>query len=201
MHWEFYLGLEDDFLRASRYVDFSESNLTTHSQFFTQALASACLEFECVNKTIASVAEWHEIRNICDIKSLYDKKHKLIFSTQLQSLRGEWNIKPFSDWTNEERPIWWQAYNSIKHDRHNSSSNGNLQNAMYATGASYIANLILANTEGGVSTARVRNSPSKLFAIKSINNEGDSDHFLGSVLSHCELCLSKASVAAYQSSI
>ena len=46
------------------------------------------------------------------------------------------------------KPDWWDAYNSLKHDRFNNEERGTLQNLLNALGGLYIINMIFAKTIG-----------------------------------------------------
>ena len=37
---------------------------------------------------------------------------------------------PWSNWQNNKKPDWWDAYNNVKHDRHKKYSDANLKNVL-----------------------------------------------------------------------
>ncbi len=167
-HWEYFLALEDDMLRATRYVQFTTDQLPVHSQFFTQMLATAAAEFECVCKTIADQVGIESVGNIGQIKEMLIPILPSLSSCWLRLLRGELRVRPFADWENDSKPLcWWSSYNDLKHLRHRNLEIGSMQNAIYALGGLYLANLILANTIG----AHKQLLTNQLIAVESMDGD------------------------------
>ena len=44
-------------------------------------------------------------------------------------------LRPWSNWSEGENPIWWHAHNNVKHNRHTHFAEANLKNALNAVGA------------------------------------------------------------------
>lgn len=150
VHWEYYLGLEEDFLKCARYIDLSNDHMDVFSQLFTQTLISGCAEFESVSKAIASCVGFRKISGIKDVRKIYSLKEVFLWDTQLRVLRGDIEVKPFADWPENESPSWWQAYNEVKHARHTSMQFGSMKNALYSLGGCFLANIILMNNESKI---------------------------------------------------
>lgn len=147
VHWEYYLGLEDDFLRSSRYVNFTKDQLGVHSHFFTQMLICAAAEFETVCKAIADEIDKPGVGDIADIKTMLVPILPNMSSCWLSILRGAIVLSPFSDWKESGTQLgWWEGYQDVKHARHTRMESGSLRNALYALGGVYLANLVLFNT-------------------------------------------------------
>tara|TARA_R110002111_G_scaffold94748_5_gene146838 strand:- start:377 stop:1012 length:636 start_codon:yes stop_codon:yes gene_type:complete len=170
LHWEYYIELEKDLLTASRYVNFTEDQLSVHSQFFTQILVCAATEFECVCKVIADKVEISNVGNIGSIKEMLSPIMPTLSQCQLELLRGSLRTRPFADWEEIGTPLcWWTSYNDTKHLRNRDVSPGSLRNAMYALGGLFIANLVLANTLKEYEAL----IPHQLFAIQPFVDDAD----------------------------
>lgn len=197
IHWEYFIGLETDFLKSARYVDFTEAHRDVYSQFFTQMLVSAASEFESVSKAIAEISDFdHSCKDMTGIEKLYRQKDAEFTTCWLQTLVGDHDIRPFADWASDAVLGWWGAYTNVKHKRHINMEFGSLHYALHAMGGLYLANMCLAYTEGGESESRTRNRPSGLFAVVSIHNSDRIDHYSGKRLMG-NFSLSKRSVEAY----
>ena len=175
IHWDYYLALEEDFLKSARYVELSEQHLDVHSQFFTQSLISAASEFESVCKATANELEIEGVGNIAAIKKMLVPIMSSVESCSLWLMRGDLSVRPFAGWDQESQKIgWWDAYNDLKHLRHKKLERGSMRNALYALGGLYIANLVLANSTNQYDRLR----SNELFQIRKM--AGDShDLFRG----------------------
>lgn len=60
---------------------------------------------------------------------------------------------PWHQWENNVNPAWWQAYNSVKHERHNNFTSANLENAVDATAGLFTVVSYLCATELRARTA------------------------------------------------
>lgn len=183
-HWEYFLGLEDDLMRSSRYVDMVAAQRKVHSQFFTQIFITSCTEFEAVCKTVASEVGSRGLGGIADIKEFLSPIHKSLSQAETYLLRGGLRVKPFSEWAEEDGKLrWWTEYGFIKHARHTKPKLGCLENALCAMSALFVVNLVLANTTNQYE----RLAPSRFFVLSQI--EGDA-HPLFSNNPYCRATLS-----------
>lgn len=161
IHWEYFLGLEEDLIRACRFVDLVESQRGVYSQFFTQLFITACTEFEAVCKAVGSRVGKDKIGGISDIRDLLKPIESAIVSCKLSVLRGDLEVRPFASWEENQRLSWWSDYGSIKHARHTKLELGSLGNAVYSMGALFIANMVLGNSSGEYPLMR----PSSMFHL------------------------------------
>lgn len=165
-HYEYYLGIEADFLTASRYIEFSNDHRNVYSHFFSHMLTTAGAEFESVSKAVAVVDNVPEPQNISEIQNLYKEIESDVHSFKLRTLKGDLVIAPFSDWKDGKNLKWWKAYNNIKHSRHINAKDGSLFNAMHALGALHFVNIVLSSTEPQSRTS-LYGKKSQLFVVDS----------------------------------
>src|SRR5947209_16780252 len=96
--------------------------------------------------------------------SLHDKEVILdygypipvMYSFYLQRTSGTrgHRIRPFSDWSVQDSPSWWQAFTDLKHDRMTNFKKASLKNAIDALAAVFIVVTFMNEDlfrEGGVS--------------------------------------------------
>jgi hypothetical protein len=59
-------------------------------------------------------------------------------------------IRPWKNWTKEQRPEWWsKSYNKLKHDRFEHFSSANLEAVLNAVGAQFLATQLYHYTNTG----------------------------------------------------
>jgi hypothetical protein len=129
----YFLALEKDLLRYSRYVEFAADNFRTYSLEFGRLLLAAGSEVDVACKELCRLVDpEHEPRTIQDFASILLKPFPVIESEVVQARRYDLSFEPWKGWTQEESPPWWKAYNQVKHDRLQSSRDGNLGNVLNA---------------------------------------------------------------------
>ena len=164
-YWDYYLELEDQFLKTKKYVAFDEYNKKTYSVEFLKLLQAVCSEIDVVAKEIASKidADFVVDRNTTIQKWGFVLQNKMpqILNSQVifnHNIRvcpwTNWEYEKFHDKKGSLRyrlkgktktPSWWTAYNAVKHRRTNVSKDGvinyteaNLYNLINSFAALYI---------------------------------------------------------------
>lgn len=146
-YWRYFLSIEDDFIRATRYVELCEDNYETYSIEFTRLLTSICAEIEIVLKLLCKEESVDATQfNINDLhKCLYTKQYSKLHENIISLLSHNIeDIQPWKEWEDlSKNPEWWQAYNDIKHSRDEKFKNANLKNVTFALSALFIIELYL----------------------------------------------------------
>lgn len=187
-YWKYFLDLEEDLIRIQRYVNFEKNNWNVYSNEFIKLLDVVCSEIDVIAKE-------YILYNIPKLKDV-DRIAKWGYYIQqlvpdINTLKLKFNneeiITPWKNWQNEtyvdkkgrksyrlkkgkKNPIWWTAYNSIKHQR-TSMKDGrynyekaNLENLINAFGGLYlIETSFMENLEKQDGIAIIEQS--KLFRI------------------------------------
>lgn len=138
-YWEYFLVIEDDLVRTSRFVEFSTesdiiNNNKTYSIEFAKIILASSSEFDVVAKMLCK-----EILS----KDLPKRKQKINhyrdiilsefpkFPTMKVNLpRFSRDLTPWADWGTVNKPDWWTSYNDIKHNRDKHYSKANLETAL-----------------------------------------------------------------------
>ena len=127
-HWRYFISIEEDLIRLSRYVELSEDNFKTYSIELTRLLFAASSEANIIAKLL--------------FESLGGKRGEM--KSYLSKIREKWpqincmNIKldksdlSFVPWAEKDLPAWWDAYNGVKHMRHEEYQKANLKNVLNA---------------------------------------------------------------------
>ena len=136
-YWDYYLELEDQFLKTKKYVAFDIYNKNTYSIEFLKLMQAVCSEIDVVAKEIASALEpSFKIDNSTNIQKWgYVLQNKLpqILSSEVV-FNHDIRVTPWTNWIyeqyrdknnalryrlkgNAKTPSWWRDYNAAKHRR------------------------------------------------------------------------------------
>jgi hypothetical protein len=137
VHWNYFLALESDVVRLARFIEFREDNFSTYSIEIARLLMAAAAEVDVVAKLVCKkLAPESRPRKINGYASviLQAADPKLPALTILIPRYGL-TLKPWISWTPETPPLWWTAYNKVKHHRDTGFKEANLGNALNAVSA------------------------------------------------------------------
>lgn len=176
--WSYYLHLEEDFIKLTRYITIHKDNYKTFSDEIHKQLLSVAMEFENLNKKISKELQetLPEKCNISHFTNWLFKDENLWKNIVVKVLYSKENIelKPFKkekfkDKDGKERELmpWWRAYNAIKHDRYSSYSEVNFEHLLNALAAlNYCEMYLVREIRKKTNETDVPNEYSELFEIK-----------------------------------
>jgi len=136
-HWNYFLAIEDDVCRLSRYIDLNKDNYSAFSIEMTRILMMSTQEVDVIFKQICNNDSNNEECYRSRIPTLFPRlpSHRIFFN------KFGISCTPFHSWCNSPRstPVWWTANNKIKHSRNLHFQKGSLENALNAFSALFIA--------------------------------------------------------------
>lgn len=145
IHWNYFLAIESDFEKISRYVEFTKANNDAFSIEFARIIMSSTQEIDSIMKILCKLVDPHsDPQNINSYKQTIKTHLPDFIHEEVQIPRFGMRSKPWIDWndeTEDNNPIWWKANNKIKHDRTENFEKANLKNAYNAVGALLITTL------------------------------------------------------------
>lgn len=143
-YWNYFLAIESDLERVSRYIEFNEDNYEVYSIELAHILFAASSEVEVIAKDICklkkkklpkftTIKHWEKAINslypeLCK-ESVYISKHNINVLT------------PFEKFETDQVPEWWLSYNKVKHNRIASFNDANLKNALISVASLFVINL------------------------------------------------------------
>lgn len=164
-YWNYYIELENQLLQTKKYVEFNKSNYKTFSIEYLKLLQATCSEIDVVSKIIAEDYDENfkklDNKNI-QVWGLYLHKVFPDIEEIAVTFLNEGTIIPWKNWDYEtfydksgrfryrlkkdkETPVWWTAYNKVKHERifpygegKTNYSRANLENLILAMSALFI---------------------------------------------------------------
>ncbi len=150
-YWEYFLSIESDLEKCTRYVDFSSNNYNTNSVEFARVIMAAAAEVDTISKELCKlIAPQANAENICQYASIILKKYPSVVNVEMAINRYDLVVKPWDGWSNNGSPLWWQECNKIKHDRTANFDRANLLNAISAvTGLLSILLYYFKEKDGG----------------------------------------------------
>lgn len=154
-YWRYFLSLEEDFIKSTRYVELCEDNYNTYSIEYTRLLVSICAEIEIILKLLCNEEGGDASRfNINELREfLYTKQYSKLHENNISILSHDIeDIKPWGEWSKPANNLeWWQVYNGIKHSTDVKFKYANLKNVFFALSALFIIELYLYDRKYNVS--------------------------------------------------
>lgn len=148
LHWNYFLALESDLERVSRYVEFTEENYKTYSLEMAHLLLAACSEVDVVLKGLCKKIK-PEIKagNIGQCRKILVLKFSRICDMNIRIPRYGLEITPWDNWKRDKNPYWWDAYNNVKHHRDEYFSEATLRNTKAAVAGLFVILLFFYQEE------------------------------------------------------
>jgi len=175
MHWNYFIALERDIKNLSRYIEFDNENNEVFSIELVRILQIASSEIDVVLKLLCDkLNPRKKHKNINDYKNEIIKSLPVLIDEVIYASRYSRSFTPWINWKNGSNPIWWKAYNNVKHQRDIHFKDANLKNTLNAVAALYVITCyyyLLAFTNGN-DTNNFRNvfqelnSESEIFKLK-----------------------------------
>ena len=115
LFWKNYISIEEEFIQTEKFVAFDTCNFTTYSSAFLKLLLEIGSEIDILARYFCSEGlGQNNASNINDYKT-----HILANSPEFERVRvvsESFDEIPWQNWS-ERNPVWWTAYNKIKHER------------------------------------------------------------------------------------
>jgi hypothetical protein len=147
-HWNYFLALEEDLSRLSRYLELTQDNFKAYSLELARILFAAASEVDVVAKRLCE-----RIEGAADADSINKYRSAIApaypeFATATVSLpKFGLSLTPWEQWGKDQNPVWWTAYNKVKHHRHTDFEKANLKNALNAVAGLFVLLLFFYENE------------------------------------------------------
>lgn len=179
IHWNYFLALEEDLERLGRFVDLSGTNDNTYSIEIARLFLGASSEVDVVLKQLVQkLAPNSSASNITAYRPVITDSIPAFLEFEATIPRFGVTLKPWTDWSEENAPIWWQDHNRVKHRRHEHFEKANLKNCLNSVAGLYIAVLYLyselASNGGLLQLPRLFNVSDRHFGGTQIGRYGNS---------------------------
>lgn len=148
-HWNYFLAIEQDLIKISRFIEFSPDNYKTYSLELARLLIASTSEVDVLLKEICTSDKKSKDRGINDYRDFFKSAEEWDiqredFIRQMTLLpRYNLYLSPWESWQNggKDAPEWWTANNKVKHHRSDSFDQANLYNVLNSVAALFAVNL------------------------------------------------------------
>jgi hypothetical protein len=142
-HWNYFLAVERDLERLSRFVEFDARNFSCFSLELARILLAAGAEVDVVWKQVCQAADpQSSADNINAYRDLLVQQYPVIPQFIVEMPRYGLTMCPWDEWKNADGvPRWWTAYNKTKHQRNTHYEHANLKNALNAVAGLFVTTL------------------------------------------------------------
>jgi hypothetical protein len=177
-HWNYFLALEEDLDRLSRYVDFA-GNDETYSLEIARVLLGASAEVDVVLKQICK--KYTPSSTASSIGKYFPEVSancQNFVGFEVKIPRYGLTLQPWINWKADLPPDWWSAHNKVKHQRDQYFEKATLKNCLNAMGGLFVAVLHLYEEEAAtgdlLQIPRLYNVCDRSFASIQMGRDGNS---------------------------
>ena len=159
-HWRYFLALEEDVERTTRFVEPHQANYRTFSIEFARLLLSTCSEIEVVAKVLCeAIAPGAQAENMDHYRSTIGSRYPKLHTVNVRVHRFGLAMEPWKEWGNGQNPGWWRDHQKVKHSRHLHYALADLEHCVVAAAALYSLALYLCHDE------LIGLEPSRFFSV------------------------------------
>jgi hypothetical protein len=138
-HWNYFLAVEGDLIRLSRYLEPTKTNFTAHSLELARILFAAAAEVDVVCRRLCEqLNRKTKADNIVKYRKQVLSSYPRITDALVQIPRFGLTLNPWEQWGKEASPVWWRAYTNVKHQRDVHFAEANLKNALNAVAGLFV---------------------------------------------------------------
>jgi len=142
IHWNYFLALEEDLLRLSRFVEFSKKNFRTYSLELAHLLLSSSSEIDVILKSLCKPFA-PNAKNETNYRSYIPRNIPNFTKIKVEIPRYELTFQPWHSWNKNQTPVWWTAYNKVKHERNSYYDRANLKSVLQSMSGLFVSNIYL----------------------------------------------------------
>lgn len=136
-HWRYFLALEEDVVRTSRWIEFDEANWKVYSIELARLLMTAAAEADVIAKLLCrNIDKKAKAETVGGYRTVLLEAVPQLVDAQVVLPAYGMTFTPWVNWKSEKavvHPEWWTASNKVKHHRDKHFSRATLKNALNAT--------------------------------------------------------------------
>jgi hypothetical protein len=141
LHWRYLLSLEEDLHQIARFIEPAPENLSAYSSELASMLLAAGSEVDVLAKMICQkVKKESKAKNIGHYASTIGTAYPSVGNFRVEIPKFGLKLHPWENWAKSPRtsPLWWKAYNQVKHERNAHFNQANLKNTLNALAGLYV---------------------------------------------------------------
>ncbi|ODU27074.1 MAG: hypothetical protein ABS93_03595 [Thiobacillus sp. SCN 62-729] len=141
--WNLFLSLEDDIAQLARYIEPTEQNFQTYSIELARLLLASCAEVDVTAKQLCIKLDDRNAKSIDAYRKTITATYPRISECLVTLPRFGLTLRPWDNWKQNEKPLWWSGYTNIKHQRHTHFPDANLKNVLNAVSGLFVLLIFL----------------------------------------------------------
>lgn len=153
VEWNYFLTIEEDFIKTIPFAEPSENNFDTYSTQYAKILLAAASETDTILKRLCKAIDPScKKRSEQSYREFLVKEHKVpLYAAKTKILQYNLSSAPWESYEFEkpETPDWWTAYNKVKHHLDEGFKKATLKNALCSICGLFVSILFLSEKEGG----------------------------------------------------
>jgi hypothetical protein len=147
-HWRYFLALEQDVERTTRFVEPHPSNYKTYSIEFARLIISACSEVDVVAKVLCEAVDpGAPAKNMDQYRAVIHKRYPRIHESLVEVPRFGLVMEPWKEWGGGENPGWWKDHQLVKHQRHKHFAQADLEHCIVSVAGLFLLSLYMCGPE------------------------------------------------------
>lgn len=148
-HWNYFLSIEEDIFKLSRWIEIAESNYECYSLEIARLLMTAAAEVDVVAKLVCkNINPKSKADGIQNYQKEIVAEYPNISTSEVLVPRFGLVLKPWTNWAEEKKsPLWWKANNNVKHHRSEHFNQATLKNLLNSVAALLILLTLYYGTE------------------------------------------------------
>lgn len=148
-HLNYFLCIEDDLQRLSRWIEFSPDNEAVYSIELARLLMTASAEVDVVAKALCkAIDNESKASDIHAYQSKLIKAVPMLSDAKVLMPRYGMTFNPWESWHEKKNPPdWWRGNNKVKHHRAEHFNQANLKNVLNATAGLLLLLLLFYSKE------------------------------------------------------
>ncbi len=136
LHWNYFIALEQDLEKVSRYIEFTNDNYNTYSLELAHLLLAASSEIDVVLKALCNqIKPSKNHRKMEDYRKTIKKILPDLGNEEVYIHRYGLTLNPLINLNNDKAPYWWDSYNNVKHRRDTNFNEANLEHTLNSIAA------------------------------------------------------------------
>lgn len=138
-YWRYYLLLEKKFIDTLNYVELAKENFSTYSVEYAHQLLAIGSELDTFFKIYCGF-NLDDRKNIVAYTRHIMSEYPQITTQVVEIYDTELTLTPYEEWTQWSTQSgnllsWWDAYNSVKHNRQENITKASMENVVTALAA------------------------------------------------------------------
>lgn len=115
LFWKNYISIEEEFIQTEKFVAFDTCNFTTYSSAFLKLLLEIGSEIDILARYFCSEGLGQN-----NASNINDYKTRILANApefeRVRVVSESFDEIPWQNWS-VRNPVWWTAYNKVKHER------------------------------------------------------------------------------------